>query len=716
LIGAAEIHTQRSAKKACEDEIADHMTCYDQKKINRSDFGRSWDEMPAGSEAYYLSGTNPIIKCTEEGFRIFPGDVGACPGTDSLVRGGPNATMQRRRLEDDPDPGNTLRDELRPKMPPRSKEDSDMFKFYLFQGEELARIKARVKYLQDRGYIDYQTTLMQVKTLYLNSELDIPRVDMVNIIFFISRGGGVYVKLRMEAIFLKTFSRSMTYFWDFLFFTMLVASTSYITIELLMACKRRKIKQHFTAVNCVTWLTVFMGWFNAIGLVVLSSLRTETRTALEETWKINNAVNAAALMKKSEQYTFFATWYRVFVADAHIIFMMRCFIALQWQPRLAVVTHTLIETSVDLFHFLIVFVPTFIAFAIAGNEMFGRRVSQFSTIEGAICVCFKIAMESEFDWKTYSEEDFVTAMTWVWLYVLLVVLLMLNMVLAIIMDVYSVIRLSAGNSETVWANIGFLGYRIWMAKKWVKDAVLLERVTNMPRTVSQDELVRAIPELTEYQLHRLMSACIGKAQAVMRMGVHDSYTAQMTAATKIGLDGISRDIAMLKENGWMGRGVEAGSLSDRMIAQDVLQSAAMQGHWMSLIQVQLDNLRKKTQGKTSHVNLLISFFEASGLRAADNFASCHVTGMKELAVRTRVKDATDSPKWNEEQVLENYPVNPRRGLQFNVYEEGQAAPMVAAKLPSSDFFPDGFEGELKFPGGCILVKVEVMSPEAETTV
>jgi hypothetical protein len=97
LIGAAEIHTQRSAKKACEDEIADHMTCYDQKKINRSDFGRSWDEMPAGSEAYYLSGTNPIIKCTEEGFRIFPGDVGACPGTDSLVRGGPNATMQRRR-------------------------------------------------------------------------------------------------------------------------------------------------------------------------------------------------------------------------------------------------------------------------------------------------------------------------------------------------------------------------------------------------------------------------------------------------------------------------------------------------------------------------------------------------------------------------------------------------------------------------------------------
>lgn len=519
----------------------------------------------------------------------------------------------------------------------------------------------------------------------------------------------------------------MAYFFDFLFGMMLLASTIYISFELCYACRKRMIKYHFTTVNCVTWLTVFMGWFNALGLLLLSNYRVDVKERLETVWALNSPENAAKLQASADDFVYYATWYRVFVADAHIIFMMRCFIALQWQPRLAVVTHTLIETSVDLFHFLIVFVPTFMAFAIAGNEMFGRRVQQFSTIEGAICVCFKIAMESEFDWMTYSEEDFLTAMSWVWLYVLLVVLLMLNMVLAIIMDVYSVIRLRAGNSETVWANILFLCNRAWMAKKWVKDSVLLERISNMPRTISQDELIKAIPELSDYQLSRLMNHCIAEAQAVMRMGVHESYTAQMTAATKIGLDGISRDIAVLKEKGWMGRGVEAGSLPERMLAQDVLQSAAVQTHWMTLMQTQIDNLKKKTHGKVPFVNLLVTFFQAEGLPVGQSrygvFATCHVTGDKDNFVKTDTRDAAAMVDFKQELVLEGYKVDSGEkgtaggGLQFNVYEDGPTPGlMVAAKLPKKQFFPDGYEGPVAFPGGSVSVKVEVQNPDQETTV
>jgi hypothetical protein len=711
MVGAAEISTQRSPAAKCTEEDVDHMMCYDQKETSRVPFGRSWANMPLPAGTAISGNASPladqvlslylakgIVKCSNEGFEIFaPAKVGACPGTGTLVMGGNASTISGgRRLEDDPDPGNTLRDELQSKMPQGSKKEEDEFKFYLYQGETLDFTKERVTYLKDRGFIDHQTLLVSVKTLYLNNELDIPRMDVVSIVFYVSRGGGVYVKLRMEAIFLKTFSRGMTYFWDFLFFTMLVASTSYISIELCIACKRRAVKSHFSAVNCITWLTVFMGWFNALGLLMLNGYRSDARKALEATWVRNDATAAAALIDKSNQFTYFASWYRVFVADAHIIFMMRCFIALQWQPRLSVVTATLVDTSVDLFHFLIVFVPTFIAFAIAGNEMFGRRISQFSTIEGAICVCFKIAMESEFDWKAFSEEDFVTAMTWVWLYVLLVVLLMLNMVLAIIMDVYSVIRLKAGNSETVWDNIIFLCYRSWMNRKWVKDSILLERVANMPRTVAQDEILKAIPELTDYQLNRLMNACAGKAQAVMRMGVHDSYTAQMTAATKIGLDGISRDISKLKERGWMGRGIEAGTLPERMLAQDILQSAALQAHWMELMKTQIDNLKKKTQGRLSHVNLCVTFFKAQGLpRVTDVYASCYTSGDQINRIKTRTKDATADPEWNEELVLENYPCESTKGLRFHVHEEEKdRAPIVAADMPRSLFYPDGYEGEL----------------------
>merc|ERR1712241_124291 len=136
----------------------------------------------------------------------------------------------------------------------------------------------------------------------------------------------------------------------------------------------------------------------------------------------------------------------------NLLLMIRCFLVLEYQPRLAVVIATLKATSIDLAHFLIVFVPTFFAYAVAGMCIFGRRVDEFSSIERSVGTCFKIAMESEYNWDKLSEEDFVTSASWIWTFLLLIVLLMLNMVLAIIMDVYTEVRNAAGNSETVLEN------------------------------------------------------------------------------------------------------------------------------------------------------------------------------------------------------------------------------------------------------------------------
>jgi len=700
----------------CKEAEAAHMMCYDQLTKSNVDFGRNWSEMPnvSGKTAYdfYRMGKpTPIIECDWEGFRAFKTQSGACAN---------DTVAPSRRME-------ILRDELWGKMPPKSEDPKGLetFKYYLFQQDSNALIAQRLGYLKSRGFIDHQTTEVSVKAMYLNNELDIPRLESIRITFYISRGGGIYVTLRMNAIFLKSFPRAMAYVMDFCFACMLIASTITMSISFVLAIRRRSMRGHFTSVNTITWLTIVMGWWWGLGLYTMIAMRHDVKLKLEDVWIRNDAETAYALNAAADEFLGFALWYRVFLADAHIIFMMRCFVALQWQPRLAVVTRTLVDTSVDLFHFLLVFIPTFIAFAIAGHAMFGRRMQQFSTIEGAICVCFKLSMESEFDWWTYSEEDFFTALSWVWLYILLVVLLMLNMVLAIIMDVYSVIRLQAGNSETVFQNIYFLGIRAYYHRKWLKDHEIIEKVSGLPRIVSEDELREAFlnedgtPGMIDYQHERLVKCCNGKAQAVMRMGVHDSYSAEMTAATKIGLDGISHDIANLKNRGWMGRGVEAGSLPERMLAQDCLQSCAMQGHWMNLMQSQLDALRKKTHGLSDMVNLLITFYGATGLPASTKcYASCFITGQPDLNVRTRTCDSFSlKPKWDEELELVGFNSKHPKSLQFNIYDEDtDTQPMVAAKLPVNDFFPDGYAGSLTFPGGLIHVKVEVTNPLAETTV
>merc|ERR1712032_1162685 len=482
VVGSVVLETQRSVRKECDQDYSEHMECFPQGELSGEKYGRDLDELPAPfDKKYYLDGSNPIIKCKEEGFVVFDGEE--CP--------------TQRRLE-------LLRDELAPLLPKAIGygNKDNVFKMFLYQNVIRSVNEDRLNYLEQRGWLDDQTNTVTIKALYLNNELDIPRLESVRITFFNSRGGGVYGMLRMEAVLLRSYSRAISYVWDILFVIILFLQTLEIVGKFCKSCCKRTVKHHFTAPHLVSWLTSILGWFNVIGFVALSSMRSDVSQKLEAVFENNNEKTSTSLHDAADDFVWYATWYRVFVADAHIVFMFQCFVALKWQPRLAVVTETLKASAVDLFHFAIVLIPTFLAFAIAGHEMFGRRMQGFATMEGAIAVCFKLAMESEFDWWGLSEEDFFTSMTWVWTFVLLVVLLMMNMVLAIMMDTYSVIRLQAGSGETVWANAAFLFRRLYLGcvkGKWMSDNDILAEVENMPRTISIKEIKEAFPDMHEYQ-------------------------------------------------------------------------------------------------------------------------------------------------------------------------------------------------------------------------
>lgn len=580
LAGDVILELQRSVTEPCSDEYASHMVCYPSGKLTDEWQNiRPWDDPtwlpPADSNAADVRAYFSEV-ADEEGFV-----AGEADGDED----------RRLRIQ---------REELRNHMP-KGGSDDFTFKFFLGRNDTTAKTLKRMRYLEERGWIDWSTTQIKIKALILNAELDIPRLENLRIWFRFSRGGGVFTSIRMESLFLRAWgSGMMSYMFDFLFVLMLVMSSLYITAELCLSIKMKTLRYHFDPVNIVTWFTVVIGWINVLGFMYSDILRADVNEKLEVLLDEGTAGRASAmdLHDSADQMVNFTIWYRVLVADAHILFMGRCFLALRYQPRLAVVTETLRAAAIDLFHFMIVLIPTFMAFAIAGNCMFGRRVEEFSTILSAVGTCFKIAMESEFDWQTLSEEDFWTTWTWVWTFLLLIVLLMLNMVLAIIMDVYSEVRIQAGNGETVWENIIFLGRRVLLSREWVNNKTLLERVSEMPRVISTEEIKAAIPELCDYQLDRLLQGCFTKAQAVMKIGIHDSYTAHMAAAIKLGLDEVGTDLQSLKEKGWMGKGLEAGSKVQRTFIQDILQSVAVQTHWMNLVQTQLDSLRLKTLGET----------------------------------------------------------------------------------------------------------------------
>merc|ERR1719265_891946 len=128
--------------------------------------------------------------------------------------------------------------------------------------------------------------------------------------------------------------------------------------------------------------------------------------------------------------------------------MLRLFKAFSSQPRLALVTQTLSLALVDIIHFGVVFITIFCTFCVMAIGLFGREMHEFSTFELAFSSCFLVLM-GDFDYGAMFSEARVMGTVWFWAFQIVLVLIMLNMLLAIIMDTYSEVKDMSSDSETL---------------------------------------------------------------------------------------------------------------------------------------------------------------------------------------------------------------------------------------------------------------------------
>jgi hypothetical protein len=77
--------------------------------------------------------------------------------------------------------------------------------------------------------------------------------------------------------------------------------------------------------------------------------------------------------------------------------LIRLFKGFSVQPRLALVTETLKDASIDLAHFGIVFFSVFYAYALLGMIIFGRDMEDYTTLMNAFVSCWRLVM-GDFDW------------------------------------------------------------------------------------------------------------------------------------------------------------------------------------------------------------------------------------------------------------------------------------------------------------------------------
>jgi len=109
------------------------------------------------------------------------------------------------------------------------------------------------------------------------------------------------------------------------------------------------------------------------------------------------------------------------------------------QPRLSVMSKTLANSANDLFHFFVLFMVLFMSWSIAGYFSFGHKVEGFSTITLTVQTMFNMLL-GDFDWGALQEANETIGMIFFMSYMILIVLIALNMLLAIVMDAYTEVK------------------------------------------------------------------------------------------------------------------------------------------------------------------------------------------------------------------------------------------------------------------------------------
>lgn len=133
-----------------------------------------------------------------------------------------------------------------------------------------------------------------------------------------------------------------------------------------------------------------------------------------------------------------------------VVSILRLFKGFAAQPRLGVVTSTITESASDILHFLIVFASVFFGYALAGVVVFGRKMPEFCDIGTSMTTCWKMVF-GDFDWQRAQRVASGETVFFFWTFTVLIVLIMLNMLLAIILDTYVNVKKETENTETLYS-------------------------------------------------------------------------------------------------------------------------------------------------------------------------------------------------------------------------------------------------------------------------
>ncbi|OLP95737.1 Polycystin-2 [Symbiodinium microadriaticum] len=390
-------------------------------------------------------------------------------------------------------------------------------------------------------WLDEYTRRVEVSTVAYNQNFGL--VSLVSVNFFINKAGHVHKLLDVQ-------SARIDPYVGYLLSVFIMVSCDILWLIGLLKLLLNEVQDIVNTItgsqqtwwkallfeylafwNIVDWLSLACAWavlgtYIRAGMEVAatsSQLENVLQPDVQNQTREELSARSDLVFQATESLVSAEADFRITLLFFPMLVMLRLFKSFHAQPRLAIVTKTIITASQDLLHFFIVLLSVYTCMAVFGYLLFGQDVENFSTWDRVCITCFR-ALLGEWDWEEMETVGRVLAAIWLWCFVVLVVLLLLNMVLAILMDAYQVVKSKASVMVTVPQQISEMLRRrrlnrekktvrlveIWFA--YLEQFQSHREMFESEVLVRPEDLVKVVPGLPLSQARRTLSS----AQRVWR--------------------------------------------------------------------------------------------------------------------------------------------------------------------------------------------------------
>ncbi|KAF4673142.1 hypothetical protein FOL47_010988 [Perkinsus chesapeaki] len=274
--------------------------------------------------------------------------------------------------------------------------------------------------------ISIGTKLVKVEAILFNGETNM--FLHVAISFEVQRGGAIIPKTTARTLVSTVYNSMADYVIDLIWLVLIAYLVMREAHQIYMVRRIGRIRYYLTDFwSFVDWMTIFGG----IGVGIFYAYLAQRVSAVKE--DIVEISDLGDTISPSELDSLTPTVYTIAYYE-------------RGQPRLAVITDTMKRAWMDVAYFLIVFCTVFFNFVLGGYTLFGKRLKGWSTPGDAINTAF-VALMGDFDYVAMRRVAPISAAIWFWFYMVLVFLIMLNMLLAIVMDTYTSVKDEACAAE-----------------------------------------------------------------------------------------------------------------------------------------------------------------------------------------------------------------------------------------------------------------------------